>query len=200
MFQKEETEIDLKRQTVTNVSGSRPIQKEWKVKNLTVLALCLALPLAVGCTQKTAETESGEATPSTTESEVPGVSSTSDLSPATAQARIDDVTIGKTLAADGTITADQQGDDFAPGDTVHLSVGVGDTPAGSAVKVVWYGANETRVGEETKTVAAGDKVVTFSSGDTSTWAQGDYRAEIWLADEKVNTQQFQIVPPANAGK
>jgi hypothetical protein len=180
--------------------GGSPVhKKEWKVKNLTVLALCLVLPLAVG-SQKKAEVEPGEATASTTESEVPGVTSTSDLSPATAQARIDDVTIGKSVAADGTIAADQQGDDFAPGDPVHIVVGVGDTPAGSAVKVVWFAADETRLGEETKTVVAGEKNLSFTSGDTSAWKEGDYRAEVWLADEKVNTQQFQIVPPANAGK
>jgi hypothetical protein len=169
------------------------------MKNLTVAALCLILPLAVGC-QKKAEVEPGEATTSTTESEVPGVTSSSDLSPAVAQARIDDVTIGKSVAADGTIAADQQGDDFAAGDAVHIVVGVGDTPAGSAVKVVWFAADETRLGEETKTVVAGEKNLSFTSGDTSAWKEGDYRAEVWLADEKVNTQQFQIVPPANAGK
>jgi len=172
------------------------------MKNLTVAALCLVIPMAlVGCKSKeTAEVEPGEATTATSESEVAGVSSSSDLSPATAQARIDDVTIGHALSADGTIAADKQGDDFAPGEAVNVSLEVGDTPAGSAVKVVWFAADESRLGEETKTVAAGDKYLTFTSGDTSTWAVGDYRAEVWLADEKVNTQQFQIVAPANAGK
>jgi hypothetical protein len=170
------------------------------VKNLTVLALCLVLPLAVGCQKKTAEVEPGEATPSTTESEVPGVSSSSDLAPATAQARIDDVTIGHSVAADGTIAADQQGDDFAPGDPVHLVLNVGDTPAGSAVKVVWFSADESRLGEETKTVVAGERNLSFTSGDTKSWPEGDYRAEVWLADEKVNTQQFQIVKAGDAGK
>lgn len=194
MFQK--TLFDL---NLHDRDGSSVHKKEWKVKNLTVLALCLVLPLAVGC-QKNAEVEPTEATASTTESEVPGVTSTSDLSPAVAQARIDDVTIGKSVGADGMIATDQQGDDFAPGDPVHVVVGVGDTPAGSAVKVVWFAADESRLGEETKTVVAGEKTLSFTSGDTSTWKEGDYRAEIWLADEKVNTQQFQIVPPANAGK
>lgn len=200
MFQKQENQPDLKRHGLKDVCGSRSIEKESKVKNLTVLALCLVLPLAVGCQKREAEVEPGEATPSTSESEIPGVSSPTDLSPATAQARIDDVTIGHSLAADGTIPADQQGDDFAPGHPVHIALNVADTPAGSAVKVVWLRADESRLGEETKTVVAGDRTLTFTSGDTSSWSEGDYKAEIWLADEKVNTQQFQIVNPANAGK
>ena len=43
-------------------------------------------------------------------------------------------------------------------------------------------------------------VLAFHSADTGSWAKGDYRAEVWIGDEKVNQQQFQIVDAANAGK
>jgi hypothetical protein len=56
------------------------------------------------------------------------------------------------------------------------------------------------VSEETKTVNAGDHYLAFESGDTASWAKGDYRAEVWIGDEKVNTQQFQIVDKTEAGK
>ena len=68
------------------------------------------------------------------------------------------------------------------------------------MKVVWFGPGETRVGEETKTVNQGDKHVAFHSTDTASWAKGDYRAEVWIGDEKVNTQQFQIVDAGDAGR
>ena len=40
----------------------------------------------------------------------------------------------------------------------------------------------------------------FESAATTSWAKGDYRAEVWIGDEKVNTQQFQIVDKSEAGK
>jgi hypothetical protein len=167
-----------------------------------VLLLLLALPLALACgPRETAETDDPDDTATqTSEQEQPGTNGEGDLNPLEAQMAVDDVTLGHDMNPDYTIPQDQQGDDFAPGETVHLSMEVGDTPAGSAVKVVWYGPGETQVGEETKTVNAGDKYLAFHSNDTASWAKGDYRAEVWIGDEKVNTQQFQIVDKSEAGR
>lgn len=137
--------------------------------------------------------ETAEAPASTTTVEQPGTASPSDIAPTTAQSWIDDVTIGSELAADGAMAAGKTGDDFAPGQAIHLSMEVGDAPPNSAVKVVWYGPNETKIGEENKPVVAGQKYLNFTAADTAAWAKGDYRAEVWIGDEKVNTQQFQIV-------
>src|SRR5687768_18485910 len=46
---------------------------------------------------------------------------------------------------------------------------VDGTPAGSGVKVVWYGPGDTQVGEATRTVAAGEKYLTFESPRTRSW-------------------------------
>jgi hypothetical protein len=170
-------------------------------KKMLLFLLVLALPLALACGHETAETDDKDDTATTTsEQEKAGVDQPGDLNPVEAQTMVDDVTIGHSTNPDGTIPQDQQGDDFAPGEEVHISMEVGDTPAGSAVKVVWYGPGETQVGEETKTVAAGNTYLAFQSSDTGSWAKGDYRAEVWIGDEKVNTQQFQIVDKADAGK
>lgn len=137
---------------------------------------------------------------STTTVEQPGTSSPSDVAPVTAQTWIDDVTLGHELAADGSMVTGKTGDDFAPGEKVYLTMEVGDAPPSSSVKVVWYGPNETKIGEENKPVVAGQKYLPFTSADTKSWAKGDYRAEVWIGDEKVNTQQFQIVDASKAGK
>jgi hypothetical protein len=50
---------------------------------------------------------------------------------------------------------------------------VADAPASSQVKVLWYGPGETRV---------------------------DYRAEVWIGDEKVNTQEFNIMDKSRTGR
>jgi hypothetical protein len=164
-------------------------------KRFLVLAvLPMFLFFAGACRQE------GEAPPTATTSELPGTTSPSDVSPISAQTWIDDVTIGHEVGADGAIPAGRTGDDFAAGQTIHLSMGVGDAPANSAVKVIWYGPGETIIGEEQKNVEAGRKYLNFQSTNTSKWARGDYRAEVWVGDEKVNTQQFQIVAKAKAGK
>jgi hypothetical protein len=153
-------------------------------KMLSVLLLLL-LPLAIACAPKEqAETDDPDDTAATvTETEKAGTDSPGDLNPVEAQTMVDDVTIGHSTAADGSIAADQQGDDFAPGEAVHVSMEVGDTPAGSAVKVVWYGPGETKVSEDTKTVNAGDHYLAFQSVDTASWAKGDYRAEVWIGGQ-----------------
>ena len=171
-------------------------------KKMLVLLLLLMLPLAIACGPKEqAESDDPDDTAtSVSEKEKAGVDQPGDLNPVEAQTMVDDVTIGHSTAADGSIAADQQGDDFAPGEEIHVSMEVGDTPAGSAVKVVWYGPGETRIDEETKTVNAGDHYLAFQSKDSTSWAKGDYRAEVWIGDEKVNTQQFQIVDKSEAGR
>ena len=163
-------------------------------------ALALALVFAFGC-KKTDEAATGTAESATaaTTSEIAGTQSPNDLNPIRAQAYIDDVTIGHEVAADGTIPAGKTGDDFAPGQAVNITMQVKDAPAGTAVKVVFYGPGEKNVGEETKNVAGGEKFLAFKK-DTAGWPKGDYRAEVWAGDEKVNTQQFQIVDAAGAGK
>jgi hypothetical protein len=146
--------------------------------------------------ESTASTET-TATAATT-SEIPSTTSPNDLSPVKAQMFIDDVTIGHEVAADGTIPAGKTGDDFAPGETVNIAMKVNDAPAGSAVKVVFFGPGEKNLGDETKQTT-GAKFLTFQKS-TKGWAKGDYRAEVWIGDEKVNTQQFQVVDAKNAGK
>lgn len=144
--------------------------------------------------------ETAEPPATTTTAEQPGTASPSDIAPTTAQSWIDDVTIGHELAADGSMATGKGGDDFAPGDPIYLTMEVGDAPPSSTVKVVWYGPGETKINEENKPVVSGQKYLSFNVTDTKSWAKGDYRAEVWIGDEKVNTQQFQIVDAAGAGK
>lgn len=163
-------------------------------KSLLVVILAMTTTVFVACGRD----ETAEPPAETTTMEQPGMGSPSDVSPTVAQSWIDDVTIGSELAADGSMTPGQTGDDFAPGQPIHLSMEVGDAPPASQVKIVWYGPNETMIGEESKPVVSGEKYLNFTATDTTSWAKGDYRAEVWIGDEKVNTQQFQIVDANDA--
>lgn len=142
--------------------------------------------------------EPEEARVETTTDEVAGVGDANDVSPLNAQTWIDDVTIGSELSDDGSVMTGDTGDDFAKGQPIYLAMEVGDAPANQSVMVVWYGPGESKIGEETKQVSAGQKYLNFQASDTSSWELGDYRAEIWVGDEKVNQQMFQIVEPGDA--
>lgn len=159
---------------------------------LMILGMCLLLVAACG------RDETAEPPAATMTTEQAGTASPSDVAPMTAQTWIDDVTIGSEIGADGNIVAGKTGDDFAPGQPLHVAMEVGDAPPNSSVKVVWYGPNETKITEENKPVVSGQKYLNFTASNTASWAKGDYRAEVWIGDEKVNTQQFQIVDAPKA--
>lgn len=158
------------------------------------ILLSLTLLIVAACGRD----ETAEPPAATATVEQPGTASPADVAPTTAQSWIDDVTLGSELAADGSMAPGKTGDDFAPGQPVHVTMEVGDAPPASSVKVVWYGPNETKIGEDTKPVVSGQKYLSFTASDTTSWAKGDYRAEVWIGDEKVNTQQFQIVDAPKA--
>lgn len=172
-----------------------------RFKLMTLLLTATMLPFALACqTTEEAEVDDAEDTaPAPMEREAAGVDQSSDLNPVEAQMMVDDVTIGKMAGADGMIALENQGDDFAPGETVVIAMNISDAAAGSAVKVAYFGPGETRVGDQEKPIAEGAKYLTFEQ-DTTGWAKGDYRAEVWIGDEKVNIQQFQIVDAENAGR
>ena len=163
--------------------------------------LAAALPLTFACkpTEQAEGDDPSDVAAQATPAELPGTDAPSDLSPAGAQTMIDDVTIGHKLT-DGIISPEDQGDDFAPGDPVHLTMKVGDAPAGSQVKVIWYGPGEAKIGEDAKDVVAGATTLAFQAPDTSSWQKGDYRAEIWIGDEKVNQQTFNLTDKSGSGR
>lgn len=167
------------------------------MKNRFLIAvMSVLLVLALGACRE----EASEAPPETSTSEIPGIGAEDDVSPLNAQTWIDDVTIGHELNTDGSVLIGEGGDDFAPGETVYVAMEVGDAPEGAAVMVMWYGPGEMTIGDgEEKSVAPDQKYLNFSANTTG-WQVGDYRAEVWVGDEKVNEQHFQIVEAGLAGR
>jgi hypothetical protein len=173
-----------------------------KASKFMSLLLISALPLAVACkSHEAAEVDDKDDTATqTTEQEIAGTNKPNDLNPVEAQTMVDDVTIGHKVETDGTIAAANQGDDFAPGDPIHIVMKVGDAPADSKVKIAWYGPGDTKVDDQEKAVTPGQAYLDFEQTKTASWPKGDYRAEIWIGDEKVNQQQFNITDKADSGK
>jgi hypothetical protein len=177
-----------------------------RMSSVAAISAIASVLILTGCGREErveAPTAAADTSERGTPQEQPGAGSAADTSPLNAQTWIDDVSIGTQVTADGSIPVDRVGDDFAPGQPVHVAMEVGDAPADAAVKVIWFGPNETRLGEETKRVMDGQKYLAFSARDTASWQKGDYRAEVWVGDEKVNTQQFNVTDAskaADAGK
>jgi hypothetical protein len=132
--------------------------------------------------------------------EKPGLARPGDVSPPVAQAMVDDVNIGVALASNGRVPADSTPDNFLPGEDIYLTMDVSDAPPGTAIKVVWIGPGDKQIARQEQSVAAGVPTLKFVKQDTRGWKPGDYRAEVWVGDEKVNDEHFDIVSTRSARK
>ena len=135
---------------------------------------------------------------SPTIAEKPGISQPGDVSPPVAQAMVDDVNVGLAVASDGHVLAGSSPDNFLPGEDIYLTMDVSDAPAGTAIRVVWIGPGDKQIATQAKTVAAGASTLKFVKQDTQSWKPGDYRAEVWVGDEKVDDERFDIVSTRSA--
>jgi hypothetical protein len=161
-----------------------------RIVPLAAIAALLTFP---GCARekKVAETEPSEMTPTVSETERPGNEAPSDITPATARLRVSELKVGPQLGTDGAVVDNV--DEVLPGEKVHASIAVGDVAAGSAVKAVWIGPDEKRLGESVKDVSQGVKFLSFDAPDTKAWAPGDYKVEIYLGDELAGSESFDII-------
>jgi hypothetical protein len=107
------------------------------------------------------------------------------------EAWLDDFKLGVTDQTAGAIT--QAKDDFTPGEPIGLSMAVDDAPRGTMVTTYWYGPNDRALGYEIKEVSPEQQRLRFTQENTHDWEAGEYRAEIWVSDEKVREQEFEIV-------
>ena len=161
-----------------------------RIVPLAAIAALLTLP---GCARETKQAESKptEMTPTVSETERQGTEAPSDITPTTARLRISDLKVGPQVGSDGAVVKNV--DEVLPGEAVHASIAVGDVAAGSAVKAVWIGPDDQRLGESVKDVAQGLAFLTFDAPDTTAWAPGDYKVEIYLGDELAGSESFDII-------
>lgn len=115
----------------------------------------------------------------------------------TAGKAIGDVTVGHKLGAAGSIANGQQGKNFQAGQPVYIALATGDATPGTKVEVDWYGPNDQKLASDQKQVASGDTVLHFAALQTAGWSLGDYRADLLVDGQKVDTEHFSIV---NAGQ
>jgi hypothetical protein len=117
------------------------------------------------------------------------------VDPGTSQvpAIVRETTVGRRLAADGAVDPAAQTDAFTAGEQIHLAVKVAPQSAAEGqLRVTWYGPGDDLLAEDAKPVPGSERFVSFSSGDTAGWDPGNYRAEVWLENEKLAEQRFAL--------
>lgn len=110
--------------------------------------------------------------------------------PEPAPAALGAVTLGTASGPDAAITETKQ--EFAPGEPIHLSMELLGAGAGTTVTTYWYGPEGRRLAYETKSVAPAQQRLHFTQDNTADWAAGQYRTEVWIGDNKVREQSFEI--------
>lgn len=156
-----------------------------------VLPLFLVGSALIGCSSSSTETEPG-AVAETSKQEIEGTHDPSDLDPITAQRWIDNVHLGRTVDESGKIAFSERSDDFAAGDAAFLSMEVTDAAAGSKVLVsVVDATTESEIWSDSKTVEAGKSHLVFEL-DPGALGEGEYRADVYVGDERVARRDFDV--------
>ena len=111
-----------------------------------------------------------------------------------------DVTVGHQLGANGGIAAGQEGKSFGPGQPVFIAFRAGSAPPGTNVQIEWYGPDGQKLLSDQQQVKSGDTMMHFSSDRTGGWGLGDYRADLLVNGQKVDTEHFSVVNANQADK
>ena len=81
---------------------------------------------------------------------------------------------------------------LTPGTELELTMSVENAPQGTVVTAYWYGPEDRQLAYESQTVAPKQRQMNFTQENTHDWPAGSYRAEVWVDNNKVQEQNFQI--------
>jgi hypothetical protein len=144
------------------------------------LALGAFLPLVAACSAR--HTDIAHANPN-------------HLNPAQAQQIVQEPKTGHTVDTTGTIPQDQTGKKFTAGEPVYVAFKVGNAPLGSKVRIDWYDPNNVKIGTQAKQVTQPQTTMNFAAINTAQWNPGTYHLEIWIADQRADTEEFSVSKP-----
>lgn len=101
---------------------------------------------------------------------------------------VDDVQVSGVAAA-GTSAAQS----LTPGTQLQVSMSVEDAPQGTVVTAYWYGPENRQLAYESQTVEPQQRQMSFTQENTHDWPAGTYHTEIWVGQDKVEEETFEIV-------
>ena len=145
-------------------------------ESATARAGLLALMLiAVGCSKR----DSGSTVDTGSRAEV-----------ATA-VRVADVKLGRAVGADKRIT--EETDDFRPTDVIYAVVETQGSGSTAALQARWTYEDGQVVDESSRNIsAAGGDFTEFHISKPSGWPKGNYKVEILLNGQPVETEDFEV--------
>jgi hypothetical protein len=105
--------------------------------------------------------------------------------------RVTDVTLGRTVGGDRTIT--DQADTFRPNDTIHASVATEGSAANATLRARWTYEGGQVVNESTESIAPTGRAATaFHISKPDGWPAGKYTLQVYLNDQLAETKNFTV--------
>lgn len=122
----------------------------------------------------------------------PGAATTGTVPPAATPLRVAEITVGKGLNPDKTVS--DKTDNFGVRDTIYVAVQTEGTSAGSTLAAKWTYQSGQTVSESTQNVApsTGEAYHEFHIAKASAWPKGDYKVEIILDGVSAGSKDFSI--------
>lgn len=111
---------------------------------------------------------------------------------AAARQWVGDIKLGSGTDPTAVLAATAAEPTFRAGEPVHVVTEVQNAPSHTPISVVWVGPDNQKVRKEVNWTRAGQKELAFTAPTTTAWKSGEYRAELWVADKKVQQAQFDI--------
>jgi hypothetical protein len=107
--------------------------------------------------------------------------------------RVTDVTLGRAVGGDRTIT--DQADTFRPNDAIHASVATEGSAPTATLRARWTYEDGQVVDESTESIApTGRAATTFNISKPDGWPAGKYTLQVYLNDQLAETKNFTVRP------
>jgi len=108
---------------------------------------------------------------------------------------VGEIAVGRAVSPEGAVPETERTDRFAQGEEIHVAVPVNNLAPQSRVRVAWFGPGDDLLAEDTTEVPANEEAqyVSFSMAAREDFDPGEYRAEIWMDDEKIDEQRFAVI-------
>jgi hypothetical protein len=108
-------------------------------------------------------------------------------------ARVSSVALGRSVDAQGRIANAAETENFAPRDTIYVSVNTEGAASGSRLTARWTYQDGQVVDESSQTISpTGPATTEFHISDPGGLPAGSYRVEIQLDGRTVETREFTV--------
>lgn len=111
--------------------------------------------------------------------------------PAAGGVRVTDVTLGRAVGGDRTVT--DATETFSPNDTIYASVATSGTTERVTLRARWTFEDGQVVDESSQTLSPGGQERTeFHISKPDGWPEGSYRLEVFVNDQSAHTKEFRV--------